>query len=50
MTCTEYKPRFVLQILNTFTISGDWESSVINHNRILFFVSFVIFVDLIVSR
>jgi len=25
MICTEYKPRFVLQILNTFTISGAWE-------------------------
>gem|GEM_PF-2602765 len=48
--CREYKPRFVLQILNAFTISGAWESSVINHNRILFFVSFVIFVDLIVTR
>ena len=27
MICTEYKPRFVLQILNTFTISSAWECS-----------------------
>jgi len=27
MICTEYKPRFVLQILNTFTISPAWEPS-----------------------